>query len=64
MHTNTGSQDSTSTAGDQAGHALLQYEIRRIKSCLTIHGETHTLRERLDKLEDLMESCAAVGAHR
>lgn len=39
--------------------ALLQYEINRAKRHLEIHGESPLMRERLMRLEALLETCLA-----
>lgn len=45
---------SASTSGN---FGLLRYEIDRVKSLLETHGESPAMRERLNRLEDLLEVC-------
>lgn len=54
--------ETAATAGNDSGTAsiaLLRYEINRLRASLDSHGETHALRERLAKLERLLEAGAA-----
>lgn len=47
-------------AGDvESGLALLHYEISRVRCYLETHGDSPTMRERLQRLEDLLEVCLA-----
>lgn len=56
MHTKTPAVEYAATdTGNSFG--LLQYEISRVKSHLETNGESPVMRERLRRLEDLLETC-------
>lgn len=49
---------TTQTSKDSGGSfALLEYEINRARSHLENNGESPVMRERLNKLEELLETC-------